>query len=561
MGGFEPPVPFVSAEEIREYNERMNNYDRNDTLKGYDIVLSISTEALNAQFQYLWRKQLKRALPDPRGDAFPFLTNFIAHDLWLFPRDLPADDGAVFIDQGNSESQTLTAPQSTYLKAHVGPPIIEFHATKQRVATISVEFFQDEDADDGDKDSVLQYWVEGRPKRLIINDWKMSWEVEVMQKVIDDPHKRSCFSFYYGMKSILIESYIDLIQPALNPTKHIVMEDRAIAEIQKHMMVHKHYMATSTSTSTTDMHMETGIPKVDPSHFTVASIFCVITSSPEIPGTFKFTPPDGAKLVDSWARNAALTAIGAEFHRNLTAFDPRLPTPQSPFVLGYSVTQKVPSLSDLNSSLDDPSRTPIYFVPEQCHLSTTVVPGDEYTRGTLNFCMLTGDPSPYAAFRSSSKKDIDPKTIDHFDTTFFHDLFLYGGPKDRKSKRPGGHDGIMALSKKVFYYNWMQDSLLLKLLLQPEKYCDLLSNPGGQKVSTNKKLTTRTQIGKDNQNARWNTEFELEDIFLPFNEGKGDFGGFRFNGIGNLNSHTLGIGMFDSIEPKGGLKQKGNGKQ
>lgn len=289
---------------------------------------------------------------------------------------------------------------------------------------------------------------------------------------------------------------IDLLQPARSPTNHIVMEERTINEIHRHFVVHHHLTTTPTGPTTST---------VASSNFTLAAIFCRITSSPQVAGSFKLIPPDGAPQVDSWARTAALAAMWMEFHKMAARFDQRLPTPQNPFVLGYILTQKVRSSIDLGTNDRPASMTPAYFVPQECYLSTTAVPGDLFTSGTLNFCILTGSPKPNAY---KSPPFIDPKS-NHLDKTFFSELSLYGGPSGKGAKRPSGHDGIMAFSKRVFYYNWLQESLLSKLLIQPELYGQIVDYPVGQNNGFGNKKTSRTWEGNNNQFSRWATDFEV----------------------------------------------------
>ena len=82
-----------------------------------------------------------------------------------------------------------------------------------------------------------------------------------------------------------------------------------------------------------------------------------------------------------------------------------MPTPDHPYVLGYSLSQKVPDLKQVNPDAT-PDSTPKYFIPSDYQM--TVTPGyiwngaqrqdSKYTRGTLNFCLLAfrddNDPNP-----------------------------------------------------------------------------------------------------------------------------------------------------------------------
>lgn len=184
-----PAVGFSKMGTTQENHELMNYYDSKDTLKGYDMIVSISAETINAHFQHMWEKKLRNDLPDLRGPEYPRLTHFIAHQLWLFPPVLPDYDGATVIEEVKLKNQTLAPEPSTYIKAYIGPPKIEFHQNRQRIATITVEFLRETNPQYTEKDSILQYWEEGRLKRQVISGWKISWEVEITQEVIDDPNK------------------------------------------------------------------------------------------------------------------------------------------------------------------------------------------------------------------------------------------------------------------------------------------------------------------------------------------------------------------------------------
>lgn len=68
---------------------------------------------------------------------------------------------------------------------------------------------------------------------------------------------------------------------------------------------------------------------------------------------------------------------------------PGIPNPNNPFVLGYGISQKTPSLKSINKDLKT-ENTPKYFLPKNFRFSTTQ--GSGLTAGTLNYLMLTHRP-------------------------------------------------------------------------------------------------------------------------------------------------------------------------
>lgn len=186
---------------------------------------------------------------------------------------------------------------------------------------------------------------------------------------------------------------------------------------------------------------------VNTSTFTASSIFCLLNAV-QMTNTFQLIPPEGEKQPDT-ERFAVVTTMIVKHFTNMRegtqSADGKdkshLPTPNSPFVLGYGIRQKVPDLSDINAQAD-PTKTPAYFIPRKVDCTTTASPGGHFTGGTLNFCMLThreeGDP---ALEIPNSESDAG-----RFPKTFFEHLEVYGGAGN--ADHPGGHDGVMAFSKR-----------------------------------------------------------------------------------------------------------------
>lgn len=169
------------------------------TLAGYDIVLSISAEAINEQFKTLYNKPLPSdRLPPPakfRNSKVPMPrpTYFINHDLKIFPKDEPAEgeEQQEGDEEEEEEEEELDESMMEGIDGHIECPVISFHPEKRGVAIISIRFFRDETVEDPEKqDSVLRHWkfVRGKPKmhKVILNGWTFSWEADIAQRDIDD---------------------------------------------------------------------------------------------------------------------------------------------------------------------------------------------------------------------------------------------------------------------------------------------------------------------------------------------------------------------------------------
>jgi len=161
------------------------------TLRGYDIVLSISAEAINAQFQALYNKEIpQECLPPPpgfedEGSPSPRPKYFIDHEFKVFVTEAP-EEGA----EGREEEE-LAEEDMDGVIGHIGCPQVKFHPTKPGVVIMSITFHRDETAEEEDrKDSVLRQWtvVRKKPveKKYILNGWTFSWEANVEQRDIDD---------------------------------------------------------------------------------------------------------------------------------------------------------------------------------------------------------------------------------------------------------------------------------------------------------------------------------------------------------------------------------------
>jgi len=154
------------------------------TIAEYDIVLSISEEAINAQFQLLYNKTIAgtplKPPPGLKNVAPPPPSKYlINHDLEIHVAE-PNGDGTSSIDMEGG------------LFAHIKCPRVSFRDSgTTNKARVEIEFQRDETVkDEKRKDSVYMEWVGPRRhpelKPTIVTGWKMSWIVDLGMQNIQD---------------------------------------------------------------------------------------------------------------------------------------------------------------------------------------------------------------------------------------------------------------------------------------------------------------------------------------------------------------------------------------
>ena len=215
---------------------------------------------------------------------------------------------------------------------------------------------------------------------------------------------------------------------------------------------------------------------------TAASVFCMMESV-QMSDTFQIQPPDGyqypkevhQETVQALLATAKQTVIdhfqGMADVARKGKDESHLPTANNPFVLGYAIRQQPPQLKEVNPHAD-PARTPPYFLPRKVDCTTTASPGNKFTDGTLNFCMLTH--SWHDGYRIES---MDVSTV-KFPETFFQKLSVRGGIKETEAGNyQGGHDGIMAFSHHIFCDLWLAEAVAQPFVADISNYGNAIRPP------------------------------------------------------------------------------------
>lgn len=148
------------------------------------------------------------------------------------------------------------------------------------------------------------------------------------------------------------------------------------------------------------------------------------------------------------------------------------PTPDNPFVLGYTISQKKPELKEVNSAAKEAKiPTPAYFVPERfrCNLS----PKSGYSGGTLNYCMLTHRALKPPNFTESGQVRYVDDGVDGAGR-FPQNVFA----RVKSKAEPGSTEGALFFCQDIFVNHWIGSSVAPLFYLSPEvvtkKLADLL---------------------------------------------------------------------------------------
>lgn len=415
-----------------------------DSLRGYDMVVSVSEDAINKQFQYLWETPIpSRLMPRPSSltgyDKLSPAKYYINHDLKIYPMlERPYESLPVERRPKDRPTNGVVPVRSPYgIEGHILAPTVSFRGEKRgdnvdfRCVRITFKFVRDETAPEGLQDSIIRYHDAflGDQKKSI-NGCTVTWLADISSANIED---------YMGGK---LHHYSI---PACSTTQTLLY-------------------TTDLVKASTDTNLPTLLPQgviaklesVDPRKFLASSLFCLFEKN-EILNSFDLVNPNAplAHPDGSPAEDPILPAMAAQiamYFNKLSKLPPGRPTPDNPFVLGYGIIAKVPPVSaaDNNRAANTP-----YFVPKLFHL--TVTPGaNGFTKGTLNYCIMThraqGIPEDTVDIKDDSGLGIFKQTL--FETS-------------RSNGTSGGADGVMAFSKKIFSDFWLQSEIATNFKIDP----------------------------------------------------------------------------------------------
>ena len=160
-----------------------------DTLRGYDMVVSISEDAINKQFQYLWETPIPpKLVPKPVSlagfEAPPRAKYYINHDISIHARQYRTYESlsAALRPKERPANGLIPFTLSDGIDGHILAPTVSFCAQGDksrdfRSVRITLKFFRDETAPDGLKDSTITYFDKYLriDCKAVINDCTVTW--------------------------------------------------------------------------------------------------------------------------------------------------------------------------------------------------------------------------------------------------------------------------------------------------------------------------------------------------------------------------------------------------
>jgi hypothetical protein len=124
-------------------------------------------------------------------------------------------------------------------------------------------------------------------------------------------------------------------------------------------------------------------------------------------------------------------------------------TPDNPFVLGYTVSQKTAAPQQVNEAAAAANiPPPDYFVAQsfRCNLS----PKSNYCEGTLNYCMLTHRAKEPPEFQTDGKVRIIDDGVDGAGR-FPENVFA----RVKSKAEPGSTEGALFFCQDIFVNHWI----------------------------------------------------------------------------------------------------------
>lgn len=220
---------------------------------------------------------------------------------------------------------------------------------------------------------------------------------------------------------------------------------------------------------------------VSSSNFQVSTIFCAMQSA-QLVKSFQLVDQHGnPPTTFRNAKGETITDVSIKELimelklRLVSAFTETTPTtgigstPDNPFVLGYTVSQKKPSLQQVNPAAAAANiPTPKYFVPKsfRCNLS----PASTYCNGTLNYCMLTHRARQPPNFDSDGTERIIDDGVDGAGR-FKENVFA----RVKSKAEPGAAEGALFFAQDIFVNHWIGGSVAPLFYLGPETVAPLVA--------------------------------------------------------------------------------------
>jgi hypothetical protein len=406
-----------SVSSVQDATAKMNSSTNPDTLKGYDMMITVSQDAINKQFRTLYEKEIPTSvMPDPEeieGFAeLPPAKHYINHHIKIMPQTMEDWDEDMFEairPEVRPDNGKFWLSSDKWLEGEIDSPFVTFGEEQDnfRCVRVHLKFIK----------GTLYFNYNGRPLKQKLDGCTLSWIADLAHNTVDDFIKGELCLFSTRLLRIADSHVQDIVDASKKRSEHTLVPTKVVEKFEA----------------------------LDEQSFTVTTLFCLFQSA-RVVNSFQFLDFDGTSKGGS-QKVADTAGLISQYFKALSANAGSASTPNNPFVLGYGLTQKIKGQTDEQKLRAENAP---YFMPKQFDL--TVTRGDgEYSNGVINYCILTHRPHGYAASSIDHVKDVAAGFWEAGDTPY---------KRIRADGLASGADGVMAFSRFLFRNLWLRKNFI-----------------------------------------------------------------------------------------------------
>ena len=160
-----------------------------DTLKGYDMVITVSQDAINKQFQRLYEAEIpNKLMPDPEElegfEALPAAKHYINHQIKINPQSLVEWDTPGFEDlrpEVRPDDGLFFLESEKWIEGEIEAPFVTFGEEEgnYRCVRVNLKF----------RSGLLHYMVLGRPVKADLAGCTLSWLTDLSHREVGNVMK------------------------------------------------------------------------------------------------------------------------------------------------------------------------------------------------------------------------------------------------------------------------------------------------------------------------------------------------------------------------------------
>jgi hypothetical protein len=181
----------------------MNSSTNPDTLKGYDMMITVSQDAINKQFRTLYEKEIPTAvmpdLEEIEGFAeLPAAEHYINHHIKIMPQTMEDWDDDMFESirpDVRPENGKFWLPSDKWLEGEIDSPFVTFGEEQDNFRCVRVHLKIIKGS--------LYFSYNGRSLKQKLDGCTLSWIADLAHNTVDDFIKGTwCLFFFTRVLSI-----------------------------------------------------------------------------------------------------------------------------------------------------------------------------------------------------------------------------------------------------------------------------------------------------------------------------------------------------------------------